>query len=621
MTTLGPPAVADRSLLLADPPVSALGDAAVVVDLTDGEDPLDRARDLADALRGRCLGGREPGPVGADEPLEAVEDVVATDGWVTVVATPGCVPLLALAEAVARLARDLETATLSTPSGGAAGPGRRGRVVELPLRFGGPDVEEVARQAGLPPEGVAAALADARLRVAFLGFAPGFAYLTGLPPALGRVTRRPRPRTRVPAGSVALGGGYAGVYPGEGPGGWQVVGATEAVLFDPRTPPRALLAPGDEVRFLRAPTEGPPRRPPRSTPAGTAETGGAPDGPVASDGEDACPPAAALEVLDPGLATTVQDNGRRGLAHLGVPRSGAADAFARVVANRLVGNDERSAVLEATLVGPVLRARAPLLVAVVGAASPQVDGFVVPTGAVLSLEAGQVLSVGRLRAGCRAVVAVAGGIEAPVVAGSRSTDTLSGLGPPRLGPGQCLAVGRASPPARRAELAVLATPELRAWARRVGLAPGPADPGAPVVLRLVLGPDAGLGAEEVLRRSRWAVAPESDRVGLRLIPCGSGDLGGLVAREVAPTRGVATGAVQWTPGGELVVLLADHATTGGYPLLGGIATVDVPLAAELRPGDAVELMPVDAARAFEQARRVRALLPAAAGRPFPVAAG
>lgn len=620
---LGRPAPGGQSLLVADPPISALGDAAVVVELAREDDPLGRAHELAEALRGRLSGGETGRRGDAGGPLQAVEDVVATDGWVTVLATPGCVPPGVLADEVARVARVIGASGGRVPApGGVGGLGGEARVVELPVRFGGPDVEEVARQAGLSPEGVVAALLDAHLRVAFLGFAPGFAYLTGLPPALSRVARRPRPRVRVPAGSVALAGGYAGVYPADGPGGWQLVGHTDVALFDARTPPYALLVPGDEVRFVREPAGGPHALPHLSASAAAPGWGGGRRGAGDPPSEGVRPGPPALEVLDAGLATTVQDDGRPGLAHLGVPRSGAADPFARVVANRLVGNDERSAVLEATLVGPVVRARAPLLVAVVGAVVPELDGFPAPAGSVLPLEAGQVLRVGRLYSGCRAVLAVSGGIEADPVAGSRSTDTLSGLGPPRLAPGRCLAVGGASRPARRAELAVLATRELGPWARRVGLVPvRAADLGLPVVLRLVLGPDAGPEAAELLERSRFVVAAESDRVGLRLVPCAGTDLDGLVGQEVAPTRGVATGAVQWTPGGELVVLLADHATTGGYPLVGGLASPDVALAAQLRPGEAVELVPVEAAQAFGQARRVRALLLAAAGRPFPVTAG
>ncbi|WNI19316.1 5-oxoprolinase subunit B family protein [Actinacidiphila sp. ITFR-21] len=123
-----------------------------------------------------------------------------------------------------------------------------GRAVELPVRFDGPDLAEVAGRWGVTAEEAAGIVADTVFRVAFCGFAPGFGYLTGLPERL-HVPRRGTPRTAVPAGSVALAGPYAGVYPRSSPGGWQLIGTTGAALWDPAREPAALLAPGTEVRF------------------------------------------------------------------------------------------------------------------------------------------------------------------------------------------------------------------------------------------------------------------------------------------------------------------------------------------------------------------------------------
>ncbi|HVI26748.1 MAG TPA: 5-oxoprolinase subunit PxpB [Xanthomonadaceae bacterium] len=126
------------------------------------------------------------------------------------------------------------------------------RVVEIPVRYGGedgPDLEDVARHAGLAPEEVIARHAGGDYTVAMLGFAPGFPYLLGLDPALA-TPRRATPRTRVPAGSVAIGGAQAGLYPQDSPGGWQLIGRTDLVLFDALRDPPSLLAPGDRVRFV-----------------------------------------------------------------------------------------------------------------------------------------------------------------------------------------------------------------------------------------------------------------------------------------------------------------------------------------------------------------------------------
>ncbi|MFJ1588492.1 allophanate hydrolase subunit 1 [Streptomyces sp. NPDC088197] len=127
-------------------------------------------------------------------------------------------------------------------------PRGRGAAVEIAVRFDGPDLAEVAGLWRVSPEEVAGTVTSTPFRVAFCGFAPGFGYLTGLPEHL-RVPRRAEPRTAVPPGSVALAGPYAGVYPRSSPGGWQLVGTTDAVLWDPERAPAALLSPGTEVRF------------------------------------------------------------------------------------------------------------------------------------------------------------------------------------------------------------------------------------------------------------------------------------------------------------------------------------------------------------------------------------
>jgi KipI family sensor histidine kinase inhibitor len=143
---------------------------------------------------------------------------------------------------------DLDVATLRRLPVHAAGPGDAAPAVELPVVFDGPDLAEVAALTGRTVPDLVAAFTAAELIVAFSGFAPGFGYLTGLPPEL-HVPRRATPSTRVPAGSVALAGPFAGVYPRASPGGWQLVGRTDAVLFDVDRQQPALLVPGARVRF------------------------------------------------------------------------------------------------------------------------------------------------------------------------------------------------------------------------------------------------------------------------------------------------------------------------------------------------------------------------------------
>lgn len=181
-------------------------------------------------LRRRLLAARLPG----------VEEVVAADGMLLVVLEAGARPPAVL--------YDILNDTNDVPAGAAA---PTGALHLIPLRFDGADLADVAARVGLTIPELSGLLCSLELRVKFLGFQPGFAYLEGLPPALW-LPRRATPRKRVAAGSVALGGGYCGIYPAAGPGGWHLLGTTDAVLFDPAASPPARLQPGDTVRLVAA---------------------------------------------------------------------------------------------------------------------------------------------------------------------------------------------------------------------------------------------------------------------------------------------------------------------------------------------------------------------------------
>nr|WP_204261938.1 biotin-dependent carboxyltransferase family protein [Blastococcus saxobsidens] len=271
--------------------------------------------------------------------------------------------------------------------------------------------------------------------------------------------------------------------------------------------------------------------------------------------------------MAPGPRTTVQDTGRPGWAGIGVTRSGAADRPSAALANRLVGNPGSAAVLEVTAGGLRVRAGRALLVALTGAPAPtDVDGRAAPWNAPLPLPAGAVLTLGTPSAGLRSYLAVRGGIDVPEVLGSRSTDTLSGLGPAPLRAGDRLPVG---PPGADQPV--------------VDVAPV-APPGRPVVLRVLPGPRRDWLAPEAwaaLTTAEWTVAPASDRVGLRLA-------GPALVRaregELA-SEGLVPGALQVPPDGAPVLFLVDHPVTGGYPVLAVVVTDDLPAAGQVRPGD------------------------------------
>ena len=281
-----------------------------------------------------------------------------------------------------------------------------------------------------------------------------------------------------------------------------------------------------------------------------------------------------LTVLAPGPLTTVQDGGRPGWAGIGVTRSGAADRASATLGNRLVGNPEDAAVLETTAGGLRVRADRSLLLALTGAPAPAVvDGRAVPWNAPFPLPAGAVLSLGVPAVGLRGYLAVRGGVAAPPVLGSRSTDTLSGLGPAPLRAGDRVPVG---PPGADQPV--------------VDVAPVAAPSSAPV-LRVLPGPRRDWlapSAWTALTTRDWTVSPASDRVGLRL----TGPALGRARAEELPSEGLVPGAVQVPPDGAPVLFLADHPVTGGYPVLAVVVTADLGAAAQARPGDVLRFRAV-----------------------------
>ena len=281
-----------------------------------------------------------------------------------------------------------------------------------------------------------------------------------------------------------------------------------------------------------------------------------------------------LTVVATGPLTTVQDLGRAGWASIGVPRSGAADRRTHDLANRLVGNAPEAATLEVTAGGLRVRAGRTHLVAVTGAPAPVVvDGRPAPLHAPLTLRPGAELALGLPRAGLRSYLAVRGGVAVRPVLGSRSTDTLSGLGPPPLRAGAELDVGDLAAAEPVVDVAPVREP---AALPLLGVLPGPR--------RDHLAADAW----SLLTTAEWTVRTASDRVGLRL----SGPvLGRAVDREL-PSEGLVPGAVQVPPDGAPVLFLADHPVTGGYPVLAVVRTIDIGAAAQLRPGDVLRFRAV-----------------------------
>jgi KipI family sensor histidine kinase inhibitor len=501
----------------------------------------------------------------------------------------------------ARLRGDVMALLDSCDVDGAPLADAKAREHVLDVVYDGADLVDVARAGGVDAAEVARLHSAATYRVAMLGNLPGLPYLLGLDARL-RVPRRDDPRDAVPLGAVAVANALSCIYPAPGPGGWNLIGRTNAVLFDAHRQPPALLAPGDTVRFVARDAL------PRDAAA---------HGMTSSAHRD--PPAASLRVVEPGLLTTVQDRGRRGLQRIGVPVCGALDREWLQVANLLAGNAPDDAALEVTHTGPLLEVHAhSTRIAVAGDAELtriSADGTRarIESWRSVTLRDGERLHVGRVHGALRCIVAVEGGVDVEPVLGSRSTCLRSQFGGLD---GRALQRGDVLP--LRREYAghhpdMHLTPDTLHDAQLTPRRNA-------TTVRAVLGPQddaCTTGSIEALLHTALTVSHRSDRSGLRLDGIRMRHRG---AAEVI-SDGCAAGSVQVPGGGTPIVLLADRGTTGGYPKVATIASVDMPRLGRLRPGDTLHLDAIDVAGAERLRRDRERILAALPDMLEPVAVG
>ncbi len=451
-----------------------------------------------------------------------------------------------------------------------------GRTVEIEVVYDGEDLEAVAELTGLDVDGVIEAHTSQTWRAAFGGFAPGFVYLAAENDTLD-VPRRDSPRTAVPAGSVALAGLFSAIYPRRSPGGWQLIGRTDARLWDIERDEPALIRAGDRVRYVAV----------DELSGDAEETAATPDAAALPDTEPSS--GAALEIVDAGLQSLIQDQGRPGLSHLGVSISGAADATAARQANRLVGNTPDAAVIETVLGGLTLRAHGDVVLARAGAEGrATIDGEHgarhAPARTPFALHDGETLTLAAPDRGLRSYIAVRGGLDVPAVLDSRATDALSGIGPAPLAAGHLLAIGAAEPSQ------VVGAPEPATLA--------PRDDDGAIVLRVAFGPrDDWFSAatRQQFLRQHWRATDQSNRVGVRLDLADADDDTALEREREGEldSEGTVPGALQVPPSGLPVLFLNDHPVTGGYPVIAVVIAEDLPIAAQVAPGEAIRFVAVD----------------------------
>jgi biotin-dependent carboxylase-like uncharacterized protein len=295
-------------------------------------------------------------------------------------------------------------------------------------------------------------------------------------------------------------------------------------------------------------------------------------------------------VVKPGLLTTVQDAGRWGRQHQGIPVAGPMDPWSHARANRLVGNAPEAATLEITLAGPRLRADAALTAAICGGRfSVKIAGHEASTDRVLEIPADAEIEVGRCSTGARAYLAVRGGIDVPAIFDSRATHLPSAMGGVA---GRALAAGDVL----RIGAMTMGEPVKR---KRTAAAQATASVGDAIV-RVLAGPDADAdlaGCFEALVAARFEVGPESNRMGYRL-------RGAVLDAPSADRLSTPTpmGTLQLPEGGEPILLMADRQTTGGYPRVATVISADLGIAGQLKPGDWLRFAPCSHAEALAALR-------------------
>jgi len=484
------------------------------------------------------------------------------------------------------------------------------RMIRIPVIYGGedgPDLTEVGVRNNLSADEVVGLHTAQPYRVYMLGFAPGFPFLGPIPLSIA-TPRRVEPRRRVKPGSVGIAGNQTGIYSMETPGGWQLIGRTTAKLFDPNRSNPFLIHPGDFVQFVRAKAEHSSattacRCESRDTDTSRKEDDGFKSDTfldVALAVEQTLHDTVFVEVLNEGLLTTIQDLGRLGYQRYGLSVSGAMDSVALRVANWLVGNADNEACIEAGLLGPTLRFSAPTRIAICGAdMEARIDGQRKPMWRCLDVSGGQVLKLGAAVRGCFCYIAIAGGINVPVALGSRSTDMtaqIGGLRGERLVVSDRIPCRAISSPSSRSPMISSRTP-IQPLRDAPGFHARPrfVDPGSissyerDAPMRVLPAPQHHTFSDDIVKaftEGSFIVRSGSDRRAYRLegkkLPvCHSTDI---------VSDAIAAGSIQVLPSGELVVLMADRQTVGGYAKMAVVISADMPRLAQLRPGARVRFI-------------------------------
>lgn len=456
------------------------------------------------------------------------------------------------------------------------------RLISIPTIYGGrygPDLEFVAQHNNLSIEKAIELHCSVEYQVSMMGFTPGFPYLSGMSPEIS-TPRLPNPRLKVSAGSVGIAGSQTGIYPQDSPGGWRIIGWTPLKLYDPDRVNPILLEIGDRIRFLPVKEE---------------------EGDILVKGVEtelnlrkrvkekekflkASRKMGTFSVIKGGIFTTVQDKGRYGYSRYGVPFSGAMDCYSMALANCLVGNELKEAVLEITLMGEEAEFmfHNPARVAVVGGRLTfKINGQDVPQDRGVPIKSQDIISFSAFEKGFRAYLAVSGGVEVPAVLDSRSTYAGGNLGGFQ---GRILEKGDVISFDIPINTADYTTSLLPSFDKSISL-PNPSTT-LPIKIRVVIGPQDDhftIQGLDAFLSSEYEITVESDRRGLRLAgpPVERKDVGEIVSDGTPP------GSIQIIGSGLPLIIMKDGPTTGGYPKIASVITPDLDLLAQVKPGDRI----------------------------------
>ncbi len=411
-----------------------------------------------------------------------------------------------------------------------------------------------------------------------LGFMPGFTYFSGLNPKL-RLPRLSSPRSAVPKGSVAIAELQTAIYPRTTPGGWNLIGRTPNQMFDIQDHPPGLFMAGDQMQIEEITLDQFQRQDQKNT---SKEIIRVLDKNMAS-----------IEVLQSGTFSSIQDEPRSGLSHWAVGPGGACDLSSLHLANALVGNPLDAAGIEITSSGPSLYFNEATCVAWVGA---NCDGIVnnqrILGNRPVWLAKNSTLKFTPLNPGFRTLLAIGGGLLLPKVLGREGSHISADIGPKRLEKGQFLSLLNPKSPLKSTFLRSLykedALPSFAKWHIRSPFLPLKTI----TPIYCLAGPHLHfltVKERELFWSTVWTVSNQSNRMGLRLL----GDFKIKKDLPNIPSQAIAFGTIQFPPSHEPIVMLAEHQTTGGYPRLAEVIRADLVKLAQIKPGNKIQLIPVD----------------------------